>query len=69
MQVIIDADYIDLFTNSGEVKSKHEGEYNPFTGKKVQTISMENIKKLVSLPKEERQELMTQLKGDYSKRS
>lgn len=68
MQVIVDADYLDLIRDNSEVK-RESGEYSPFARKKVPVVSLEDIKKLMSLPKDKRQELLTQLNGNYSKRS
>lgn len=65
MQVILDPDYIDLLRNEGESKPKHDGsEYSPFVGKKVPVVSMEDIKKLMSLPKDERQEMLLVLSNN-----
>lgn len=64
MQVILDPDYLDLLRNEGESK-KHDGrEYSPFAGKKVPVVSMEDIKKLMSLPKDERQEMLLGLSNN-----
>ena len=68
MQVIVDTDYLELIRNDTEYK-KESSEYSPFTGRRVPVVSLEDIKKLLSLPKEERQELLTQLNCKYSKRS
>lgn len=57
MQVIVDADYIDLIRENSEVK-RESGEYSPFAGKRVPALSMEDIKKLMSLPKDKRQEML-----------
>lgn len=67
MQVIVDADYLELLRN--DEQKPQSGEINPFTGKRVQTVSMDVVKKLISLPKEERETLMKQLKSNYSKRT
>ena len=59
MQVILDPDYLDLLRNEGESKPKHDGsEYSPFAGRRVPVVSMDEIKKLLSLPKDERQEML-----------
>ena len=68
MQVIVDADYIELLRDKGEDK-KESGEYSPFAGKRVPVVSMDEIKKLMSLLKDKRQELITQLNSKYLKRS
>lgn len=57
MQVIVDADYLELLRESNECK-RESGEYSPFAGKRVPALSMEDIKKLMSLPKDERQEML-----------
>ena len=66
MQVIVDSDYLDLIRNNEQ--EPQSGEINPFTGKRCGCVSMENIKKLLSLSREERQTLINQLKSNYSKR-
>lgn len=57
MQVIVDADYLELLRENNESK-RESGEYSPFVGRKVPVVSMEDIKKLMSLPKEERQKMI-----------
>lgn len=54
MQVIVDADYTELLRENGEYK-KESGEYSPFAGKRVPVVSMEDVKKLLSLPEDVRQ--------------
>lgn len=67
MQVIIDdADYLELLTNNGGTKKESGGEYSPFTGKRCQTVSMDVVKKLVSLPKEEREKMLLGLSNNSS---
>ena len=65
MQVVVDADYLDLMLGEDN-KSKSGVVINPFTGKKVQTVSMDSIKKLLSLPKEERKKLLLGLSNNSS---
>ena len=67
MQVIVDTDYLELLEQDNKPKQDNT-EYNPFTGKRCQMVSIEEVKKLVSLPKEERQTLINKLKTNYSKR-
>ena len=57
MQVIVDADYLELLRDNGEDKKEY-GEYSPFARKKVPVVSLEDIKKLMSLPKDERKEML-----------
>lgn len=60
MQVIVDADYLDLIRDNSEFK-RESGEYSPFARKKVPVVSLEDIKKLMSLPKEERQKMIQKI--------
>lgn len=56
MQVIVDQDYLELIRND-EQKPQSE-EISPFTGKPCKMVSMDEIKKIVSLPKEERKKMI-----------
>ena len=59
MQVLVDADYLELLRNDDDGKSKQDNtEIDPFTGKRCKVVSMEEVKKLVSLPKEKRQKMI-----------
>ena len=64
MQVIVDADYLELLRENNESK-RESGEYSPFTGKKVPVVSLEDIKRLLSLPKDERQEMLLGLSNNF----
>lgn len=68
MHVIVDDDYLELLRSDNNKQTLQTGEINPFTGRRCQCVSMENIKKLFSLSKEERQTLISKLKTNYSKR-
>ena len=57
MLVLVDTDYLELLKDNVEIK-RESGEYNPFTGKRVPVVSLEDIKKLMSLPKDKRQEML-----------
>lgn len=57
MQVIVDTDYLDLIRDHSEVK-RESGECSPFAGRRVPVVSMDEIKKLLSLPKDKRQEML-----------
>lgn len=62
MQVIVDADYLDLLRNDDDNKPKQDKtEYNPFTGKRCPVTSFDEIKKLVSMPKEDRQKMIQKI--------
>ena len=62
MQVLVDADYLELLRNDNDDKSKQDKtEIDPFTGKRCKVVSMEEVKKLVSLPKEERQRMIQKI--------
>ena len=62
MQVLVDADYIELLRNDDDNNSKqYKNEIDPFTGKRCKVVSMEEVKKLVSLPKEERQKMIQRI--------
>lgn len=63
MQVIVDVDYLNLLKDNVEDK-KEFGEYSPFAGKRVPVVSMDDIKKLLSLPKDERQEMLLVLSNN-----
>ena len=58
MQVIVDEDYIDLIRNDDDNENQSSFDINPFTGKRVQTVSMDEIKDLLSSPKEKRLEIL-----------
>ena len=57
MQVIVDPDYLEFIRDNSENK-KESSEYSPFVGRRVPVVSLEDIKKLMSLPKDERQEML-----------
>lgn len=62
MQVIVDADYLELLRSDDDNKSKQDKtEIDPFTGKLCKVVSMDEVKKLVSLPKEERQKIIQRI--------
>lgn len=58
MQVIVDEDYIDLIRNDDDNKNQSGSEISPFTGKRVPTVSMDEIKNLLSSPKDKRLEIL-----------
>lgn len=58
MQVIVDEDYIDLIINDDDNKNQNVWDISPFTGKRVPTVSLDEIKKLLSSPKDKRLELL-----------
>ena len=58
MQVIVDEDYIDLIRNDDDNENQSSFDINPFTGKRVPTVSMDEIKDLLSSPKEKRLEIL-----------
>lgn len=68
MQVFVDADYLELLRENNESK-RESGEYSPFAGRRVPVVSMEDVKRLMSLQKDMGQELLTQPNCNYSKRS
>ena len=57
MHVIVDADYFELFKEDGQPK-KETGEYSPFAEKVVPVVSLDEIKKLLSSPKDKRREVL-----------
>ena len=62
MQVLVDADYIELLRNDDDNNSKqYKNEIDPFTGNRCKMVLMDDIKKLVSLPKEERQKMIQRI--------
>ena len=61
MQVIVDADYLELVKQDNKVSTYDKTEIDPFTGKRCKVVSMEEVKKLVSLPKEERQKMIQRI--------
>ena len=58
MQVIVDEDYLDLITNDDDNKNQSCWDISPFTGKRVPTVSLDEIKKLLSSPKDKRLETL-----------
>lgn len=58
MQVIVDQDYLELLKQDNKVNDEDKTEYNPFTGKRCPVTSMDEIKKILSLPKEERKKMI-----------
>ena len=58
MQVIVDQDYLELLEQDNKANDEDKTEYNPFTGKRCRIASMDEIKKLVSMPKEQRQKMI-----------
>ena len=54
MQVIVDQDYLELLEQENKVNDEDKTEYNPFTGKRCRMASIDEIKKLVSMPKEDK---------------
>ena len=58
MQVIVDEDYIDLIRNDDDNKNQSGFEISPFTGKRVPIVSMDEIKNLLSSPKDNRLEIL-----------
>ena len=62
MQVIVDQDYLELLRNDDDNKTRQDKtEIDPFTGKRCKMVSMDDIKKLVSMPKEERQKMIQRI--------
>lgn len=57
MQVIVDTDYLELIKDNVEVK-KESGEYSPFARKRVPIVSLDDVKKLLSVPKDQIQEML-----------
>lgn len=58
MQVIVDQDYLELLEQDNKVNNEDKTEYNPFTGKRCPVTSFDEIKKILSLPEEERQKMI-----------
>ena len=61
MQVIVDPDYLDLINHDNKTMSNDQDEISPFTGKRCPTVSMEDIKKLISLPIDERKKMIQKI--------
>ena len=61
MQVIVDADYLELVKQDNKVSTYNKTEIDPFTGKRCKVVSMDAIKKLVSMPREERQKMIQKI--------
>ena len=61
MQVILDSDHLELVKQDNKVSTCDKTEIDPFTGKRCKVVSMEEVKKLVSLPKEERQKMIQKI--------
>ena len=61
MQVIVDQDYLELLRNDNDKSKQDKTEIDPFTGKRCKVVSMEEVKKLVSLPKGERQKMIQRI--------
>lgn len=62
MQVIVDDDFLNLLSNNDDNNAKQDKiEIDPFTGKRCKLVSMDEIKKLVSMPKEERQKMIQKI--------
>ena len=58
MQVIVDQDYLELLEQDNKMNNEDKTEFNPFTGKRCRMASIEDIKKILSLPKEERKKMI-----------
>lgn len=62
MQVKVDQDYLELLRNNDKNEQKPQsGEIDPFTGKRCMIVSIDEIKKLVSMPKEVRQKMIQKI--------
>ena len=62
MNVIVDQDYLELLRNDDDNKTRQDKtEIDPFTGKRCPVTSFDEIKKLVSMPKEERQKMIQRI--------
>lgn len=61
MQVIVDQDYLELLKQDNKVNADGKTEYNPFTGKRCPVTSFDEIKKIISMPKEERKKMIQRI--------
>lgn len=64
MQVVFEGfDFSELMDDENE--PKRDGEYCPFTGRRVPVVSLDEIKRLLSSPKNKRRELLLDLSNNY----
>ena len=62
MQVIVDQDYLELLRNDDDNKTRQDKtEIDPFTGKRCTVTSFDEIKKIVSMPTEERKKMIQRI--------